>query len=112
MASPIWSLILASLAFGLAAIAAWNSSRIHRLLRSHSVRSVLELSAQQAAQASALESLSTTVKRLSSRYGMAERRGAKGQAAASEAQNLSGPEWKEMMRKKLIRPGQPVAHQE
>lgn len=112
MASPIFALILASLAFALAAMAAWNSYRIHRLLRSHSVRSVLELSAQQAAQASALESLSITVKRLSSRYGMAAKRGEKGQAAAAPEEPLSGPEWKAMMRKKLIRPGVPVAHGE
>ncbi len=112
MALPILSLILASLAFILALTAAVNSFRIQRLLRSHSVRSTLELSAQQAAQASALESLSITVKRLTSRYGMQEKRGAKGRAEAIAPDELSGPEWKAAMRRKLIQPGQPVKHSE
>lgn len=109
---PIWSLILASLAFILAATAAWNSFRIRRLLRSHSVRSALELSVQQAAQASALESLSTTVKRLSSRYGMAAKRGAKGQAEGDPLSGLQGSEWKAAWRARNIRPGQPIQHKE
>lgn len=108
MAAPILSLILASLAFGLAAMAAWNSYLIRKLLRGHSVRSALEVSVQLAAHASALESLSTTVKRLSSRYGMRERRGANGQSQATE---LTGAEWKRQARLQFITPGRPVKHE-
>lgn len=106
-------LILASLALGLALMAVVNSFRTLKLLRSHSVKSVLEISAQQAAHASALQSLSTTVKRLSSRYGMAEKRGANGKASASDdIDRLQGAEWKAAMRSRLLRPGQPVKHSE
>jgi hypothetical protein len=107
MALAISALILASLAFILALIAASNSYQTLRLLRSHSVKSVLELSVQQAAQASALESLSITMKRLSSRYGMAEKRGAGGRAESSE---LKGSDWKKQARLQFIKPGVPVNH--
>lgn len=107
MALAFSALILASLAFVLGLIAALNSYRTHRLLRSHSVKSVLELSAQQAAQASALESLSITMKRLSSRYGMAEKRGAGGKAQSAD---LKGDDWKRQARLQYIKPGVPVNH--
>lgn len=68
------NLVLAS-CVGVALITVWRiSKRVRQLLQSASSRSVSELDAEVAALTSSFGSLSTTVKRLSSRSSMQERR--------------------------------------
>lgn len=102
------SLSLGSLGCVFALVALWNSWQIRRLLRSHSIKSALEASVQLAAHASSLESLSTTVRRLSSRYGMQQKRGPDGRAVSQ----LTGADWKAEARQRYITPGRPVQHEE
>ena len=96
------------------AVVAWSSCRrVTAILRSHSTRSALELSASQAAMQSSLESLSTTVRRLSSRYGMAERRAKDGTSRVNgeiPLAELKGQEWRNAARAKFLRAGKPVEH--
>jgi len=75
---------LASLSFIASGMAFWSCVRVTRLLRTHSARSALEISSELAALQTSLQSLSTTVRRLSSREGMAARRGADGKAQKPE----------------------------
>lgn len=113
MGLPGWSLLLASCASGLGVLAVWNCSRILRLLKSHSVRSQLELSKRVIELQSSCESLSTTVQRLQSKYQMRETRAKqRAESSTDNIANLSGPEWKAEMRRRMIKPGQPVAHRE
>jgi len=113
MGSHGWSLILASCALGLAVLALWNCARILKLLRSHSVRSQLELSKRVIELQSSCESLSMTVQRLQSKYQMRETRAKqRTESSTTDVSQLSGPEWKAAMRKKLIQPGRPVPHGE
>lgn len=92
------------------AVALWSSRRVTQILRSHSMRSALELSASLTATQSSLESLSKTVRRLSSRYGMAERRAKDGTSRVNgeiPLEELSGEEWRKAARAKYIRAGKP-----
>jgi hypothetical protein len=61
---------------------------------------------------SSFDSLSTTVRRLSSRYGMQERRGKDGrsQATGDDLSQLPLGQWKEQARQRYITPGKPVNH--
>lgn len=111
MALPGWCLILASLAFVLAAAAWWNSFRVVKLLRSRSVRSLVELSALVTEVQSGLESLSRSQAKLSSKVQMRETR-AKQANQPSELSELSGDAWRKAARAKFIRPGLPVQHGE
>lgn len=91
-----------------AAVALWNSSRVTKLLRSHSMRSALELSVQLTATQSSLESVSKTVRRLSSRYGMQDRRARDGTSRVNgeiPLDELKGDEWRRAARAKFIRAG-------
>lgn len=93
-----------------ALVAWWSCRRVIDLLRSHSVRSAVELSASLTALQSSFESLSTTVRRLSSRYGMQERRARDGTSRSNgeiPLDELQGAEWRRAARAKFIRPGQP-----
>jgi len=94
------------------AVVAWLSCRrVIKLLRSHSTQSALELSAALAATQSSLESVSTTVRRLSSRYGMAERRAKDGKSRVNgevPLSELKGDEWRKAARAKYIRAGKPT----
>lgn len=106
-----WCFLLASCSFALAGWAAWSCSRVIGLLRSHSLRSAMELSASVTAMQSSFESLSKTVRRLSSRYGMAERRAADGTSRVNgeiPLSELTGDEFRREARRRLIRPGQPT----
>lgn len=93
-----------------ALVALLSFRRVTALLRSHSTRSAVELSASLTALQSSFESLSTTVRRLSSRYGMADRRARDG-TSRSDGQipldELKGSEWRQAARAKYIRPGKP-----
>ena len=93
------------------AAVAWSSCRrVTALLRSHSTRSALELSASMAAMESSFASLSKTVKRLSSRYGMEAHRAKDGTRRVNgeiPLGELTGSEWRRAARAKYIRPGQP-----
>lgn len=101
------SLFLASLGcvLGVVALSSWWQTR--QLLRSHSISSVLELSARLASVESSCASLSNTTKRLSSKFGMRELR-----EKEVPEQSKSGSDWKAAARERLIRPGQPVNHSE
>jgi len=106
-----WCLALASCAFALAGWALWSCSRVLAMLRSHSLQSAMELSASLAATQSSFESLSKTVRRLSSRYGMAEHRAADGTRRVNgeiPLSELTGEEFRREARRRLIKPGQPV----
>lgn len=114
-----WTLlvsIFASIAVSCASLyvagVAWLSCRrVIKLLRSHSTQSALELSAALAATQSSLESVSTTVRRLSSRYGMAERRAKDGKSRVNgeiPLDELKGQEWRQAARARYIRAGQPT----
>lgn len=89
----------------------WSCKRVIAILRSHSMRSALELSAQLTATQSSLESVSKTVRRLSSRYGMQDRRARDGTSRVNgeiPLGELSGPEWRKAARAKYIRAGKPT----
>jgi len=106
-----WSFTLASCALLLSVWAVVGLNRVLVMLRSHSSRSAMELSASLAATQSSFDSLSKTVRRLSSRYGMAERRAADGTSRAGgeiPLSELTGDEFRREARRRLIRPGQPV----
>lgn len=107
-----WCLILGSCAFVLAVMAVSSCYRILKLLRSHSVRSQLELSRRVIDLQSSCESLSTTVQRLQSKYTMRETRAKARSGSSDDTASLQGPEWKAAMRRKLIKPGEPVRHME
>jgi len=105
----IWSSGLVScVSLFVAVVAWWNCSRVIAMLRSHSTRSALELSASQAALESNYASLSKTVKRLSSRYGMAANRASDGTRRVNgelPLDELKGAEWRAAARAKYIVPG-------
>lgn len=111
-----WSLILANCVSLCVAMAAWLSCRrVIALLRSHSTRSALELSVSVTALQSSFESLSTTVRRLSSRYGMAANRAADGTRRVNgeiPLDELKGSEWRRAARAKFIRAGKPSASED
>lgn len=93
-----------------ATVAWWNCKRVIEILRSHSMQSALELSAQLTATQSSLESVSNTVRRLSSRYGMQERRAKDGTSRVNgeiPLSELKGDEWRRAARAKYIRAGKP-----
>jgi hypothetical protein len=94
------------------AVVAWLSCRrVIGILRSHSMRSALELSAQLTATQSSLESVSKTVRRLSSRYGMADRRARDGTSRVNgeiPLSELKGDEWRRAARAKYVRAGKPT----
>lgn len=98
-----------SLCVGL--VAWWSCKRVIAILRSHSMRSALELSAQLTATQSSLESVSKTVRRLSSRYGMQDRRARDGTSRVNgeiPLSELRGDDWRKAARAKYIRPGKPT----
>jgi hypothetical protein len=105
-------LCLALVSFGslYVAWAAWLScKRVIELLHSRSTRSQMELSASVTALESSFASLSTTVRKLSSRYGMQERRAKDGTSRSSgDLSHLSGAEWRAAARAKYIRAGKPT----
>jgi len=106
-----WCFLLASCGFALGSWAVWSLSRVTALLHSHSLRSAMELSASVTATQSSLESLSKTVRRLSSRYGMAEHRAKDGTRRVNgeiPLDELQGEEFRREARKRLLRAGQPV----
>lgn len=97
-----------SLFVGLAALS--SCRRVIKLLRSHSMQSALEQSVSLTALQSSFESLSTTVRRLSSRYGMQERRAKDGTSRSNgemPLDELTGAEWRKAARAKYIRAGKP-----
>jgi len=88
----------------------WSYKRVTAILRSHSMRSALELSAQLTATQSSLESVSKTVRRLSSRYGMQDRRARDGTSRVNgeiPLDELKGDEWRRKARAKYIVAGKP-----
>lgn len=94
-----------------AVVALSSCRRVTKILRSHSTLSALELSAALAKTQSSLESVSTTVRRLSSRYGMAERRARDGTSRVNgeiPLAELKGDEWRKAARAKYIRAGKPT----
>lgn len=107
-----WSLGAVSFASLYVAVVAWlNCRRVIGMLRSHSTRSALELSASLTALQSSFESLSKTVRRLSSRYGMAENRARDGTRRVNgelPLDELNGAEWRKAARAKYIRAGKPT----
>lgn len=106
-------LALTSLSCALSVVAIFSCNRVTRLLRTRSVRSALEVSSEMAAMQSSLESLSTTVRRLSSRYGMAEKRGRDGKAHSSQAELPVGdPNWKAHARALYLKAGKPLNHKD
>lgn len=98
------------------AVAAWSSYKhVIELLQSHSTLSALELSASVTALQSSFESLSTTVRRLSSRYGMQANRAADGTRRVNgeiPLAELKGDEWRKAARAKFIRAGKATPHSE
>jgi hypothetical protein len=75
------------------------------------MQSALEQSVSLTALQSNFESLSTTVRRLSSRYGMAERRAKDGTSRPNgemPLDELSGADWRKAARAKYIRAGKPT----
>jgi len=107
-----WCFLLASCAFALAGWALVSLSHVRAMLRSHSLQSAMELSASLAATQSSFESLSKTVRRLSSRYGMAEHRASDGTRRVNgeiPLSELTGDEFRREARRRFIRPGQPVS---
>lgn len=109
-----WSSVLVSCVSLFVAVVAWWSCRhVINLLRTHSMRSALEQSASLASLQSSFESLSTTVRRLSSRYGMADRRARDGTSRVNgeiPLAELKGEEWRRAARAKHIRAGKPGEH--
>lgn len=97
------------------AVVAWLSCRrVTKMLHSHSTRSAVELSASLTALQSSFESLSKTVRRLSSRYGMQERRAEDGTSRVNgeiPLDKLTGDEWRKRARAKYIHPGKPSGAQ-
>lgn len=94
-----------------AGVALSSCRRVTAILRSHSMRSALELSAQQTAMQSSFESLSKTVRRLSSRYGMADNRAKDGTRRINgelPLDELTGADWRKAARAKYIRAGKPT----
>lgn len=110
--AAFWSLVLANcVSLCVAAVAFASCRRVIKLLRSHSMRSVLELSVSVTALQSSFESLSTTVRRLSSRYGMAANRAKDGTRRVNgelPLDDLKGAEWRAAARAKFIRAGKPT----
>lgn len=108
----LWSSVLVS--FGslfVAVVALWSCNRVTKMLRSHSTRSALELSAELASMQSSFESVSKTVRRLSSRYGMAERRAKDGTSRVNgelPLDDLKGAEWRKAARARYLRAGKPT----
>jgi hypothetical protein len=93
-----------------AVAALWNCKRVTKMLQSHSMRSALELSVALTATQSSLESVSKTVRRLSARYGMAERRAKDGTSRVNgeiPLEELKGDEWRRAARAKFIVAGKP-----
>jgi len=107
-----WCLGVVSCVSLYVAVGAWLSCRrVIEMLRSHSMRSALELSAQLTATQSSLESVSKTVRRLSSRYGMQDRRARDGTSRVNgeiPLGELQGAEWRNAARAKFIRAGKPT----
>lgn len=99
---------LASLALASAAVAIVSCVRVAKLLRRHSVRSLVELSTHVTEMQSSLESLSTTVRRMESKYRMRETR-AKGKSP-DDLSELQGDEWRKAARQKYIIAGRPTQH--
>lgn len=94
-----------------AVVALSSCKRVTAILRSHSMHSALELSAALASTQSSLESVSKTVRRLSSRYGMAEKRARDGTARVNgeiPLSELKGDEWRKAARARFIRAGKPT----
>jgi len=92
-------------------VALSSCRRVTELLRSHSMRSALEQSVSLTALQSNFESLSTTVRRLSSRYGMAANRAGDGTRRVNgeiPLAELKGDEWRRAARAKFIRAGKPT----
>jgi len=112
--SNLMFLCLGAVSFGslFVAVVAWSScKRVTAMLRSHSMRSALELSSQLTAMQSSFESLSKTVRRLSSRYGMADNRARDGTRRVNgelPLDELTGAEWRKAARAKFIRAGKPT----
>lgn len=94
-----------------AVVALSSCRRVIKILRSHSMQSALELSASLTATQSSLESVSKTVRRLSARYGMAERRAKDGTSRVNgeiPLDELKGDEWRRAARAKFIQAGKPA----
>lgn len=105
------SFVLGSLACALAVMALVSCRRVALLLRKHSVRSLVELSTHVTEMQSSLESLSTTVRRMESKYRMRETRAkGKGLADPEDISELQGEEWRRAARKKYIMAGRPASH--
>lgn len=100
------ALALVSCASLFAAVALWSSyRRVIALLQSHSTRSALELSSQLTSMQLSFESLSKTVRRLSSREGMAAKRAKDGTVRVNgelPLDELTGAEWRRAARAKYI----------
>lgn len=107
-----WCLGVVSCVSLYVAVGAWLSCRrVIEMLRSHSMRSALEQSSALTALQSNFESLSKTVRRLSSRYGMAENRAKDGTRRVNgelPLDELTGAEWRKAARAKYIRAGKPT----
>ena len=111
----VWQIVticasaLVSCASLFVAVVLWSSyRRVIAILRSHSMRSALELSTQLTAMQSNFESLSKTVRRLSSRYGMAEKRARDGTVRVNgelPLDELTGAEWRRAARAKYVLKG-------
>jgi hypothetical protein len=105
------SALVSCVSLCVAGAAWWSCRRVIAILRSHSMRSALELSAQLTATQSSLESVSKTVRRLSSRYGMQDRRARDGTSRVNgeiPLNELKGDEWRKAARAKYVRPGKPT----
>jgi hypothetical protein len=109
--TTLFALALVSFGSLFVAVAAWLSCRrVIKMLQSHSTRSALELSVALTATQSSLESVSKTVRRLSARYGMADRRARDGTSRVNgeiPLGELKGDEWRRAARAKFIVAGKP-----
>lgn len=85
------SLVLASFAISVAITAQSRLKELHRKLESPSMRSLHELEAAVAACESTCSSLSTTLRRLSSRIGMQDMRARRAQASVLESEMPTDP---------------------
>ena len=106
-----WSFLLASSSFGLAVWALVSLHRVRAMLLSHSLRSAMELSASLADTQSSFASLSKTVRRLNSRYGLEANRASDGTRRVNgeiPLSELQGDEFRREARRRLIHPGKPV----
>jgi hypothetical protein len=104
------SALVSCVSLYVAVVALLSCRRVIKLLRSHSMASALELSASLAATQSSLESVSKTVRRLSSRYGMQDKRARDGTARHNgeiPLSELKGAEWRAAARAKFVRAGKP-----